>query len=110
MIPTYLDKNWLDGNFLMPSSKDIRGKLMKNLDSHSCDEMIHLPAYQKVRVELLSRVAAIEAYDLTKETAPHTSIGRHDLPMPRYLFTETWLESGFSIPMDKKRRADLPCR
>lgn len=64
MIPEYVfDKTWQEANFIIPTDDRIREKLRKKLEGFTHYGVIHLLENQKAKAVLLSRIAAIEAYE-----------------------------------------------
>ena len=63
-VPAYIfDKAWQEGNFLIPADKELRIELRRKLEKFSHYGVMWLPENEKIRKLLLSRVAAIDAYD-----------------------------------------------
>lgn len=64
MVPEYIfSVAWLEGNFLIPSNKELRKELYRNLYTYSRYGVMFLPENNKVRMVLRARLAALEAYN-----------------------------------------------
>ncbi|HUY05509.1 MAG TPA: hypothetical protein VMV62_02210 [Candidatus Paceibacterota bacterium] len=64
MVPKYVfDEAWLEGNFLIPTNKVLRGELRKQLQRFVRHKVMLLPENKVVEAELSARIAAIKAYN-----------------------------------------------
>ena len=64
MVPGYiLDKAWLEGNFIIPTSKELRIELYHRLLEYSGYGVLYLDNNAQLRKVLQARIAALEAYD-----------------------------------------------
>lgn len=66
MVPDFVfDKNWREGNFLIPSSPAIRKKLLEKLHDYPHHGITYMPENEATRAEIAARIAALEAYNVT---------------------------------------------
>ena len=64
IVPEYVfDKAWQEANFSIPINEDIRNELRLEYEGFSHYGVMSLAENQKAKAVLLSRIAAIEAYD-----------------------------------------------
>ncbi len=63
-VPEFIfSKDWADGNFLVPSSKELRVELRLQLIEFSGYCIMWLTENKKLRNLLVRRIHALEAYD-----------------------------------------------
>ncbi|HCR52529.1 TPA: hypothetical protein DIV48_02665 [Candidatus Kaiserbacteria bacterium] len=58
----YFDKEFLEGNFLIPHDGGVRAELKKRLKDYLDSDQVQAPEHQKTRDKLSACIAAIDSY------------------------------------------------